>query len=164
MRSLGLDIGGKRTGVAISDAQGILAMPLTVLASDKEEALVDEILKLAEQHKVQCIVVGLPRCLSGEVGKQARKVTAFVDKLLCQAKECNLSQLEVRFWDERFSTRAAEQLKAEASGRRSKQHSRAERGSVSGHSRVKARTDAIAAAFILQGFLDSRRVDKDQRP
>jgi len=161
MRSLGLDIGGKRTGVAISDAQGILAMPLTVLASDKEEALVDEVLKLAEEHKVQCIVVGLPRCLSGELGRQANKVTSFVDKLLRQASEGNLSQLEVRFWDERFSTKAAEQLKAEASGKRNKRHSRANMRSASGRSRVKAKTDAIAAAIILQGFLDSRRVGKD---
>jgi putative Holliday junction resolvase len=72
MRSLGLDVGGQRTGVAISDPQGILATPLTVLASRDEDALIKEILTLVSQHKVERIVVGLPRQLSGDLGRQAK--------------------------------------------------------------------------------------------
>ncbi len=156
MRSLGLDIGDKRTGVAISDPQGILATPLTVLTSKDEDALVDEILKLVEEYKAECVVVGLPRRLNGELGKQAGKVTTFTEKLSWRAKRNNLNQLDVQLWDERLSTKAAERLKMEDFGHGSKPRPRAKRG-VKNHSlSIKAEVDAIAAAFILQGFLDSR--------
>ena len=161
MRSLGLDVGDKRTGVAISDPQGILATPLTVLVSKDEDALISEILKFVEQYKAECIVVGLPRRLNGEMGKQASKVTAFADKLSWRAKRSNLNQLDVQLWDERLSTKAAERLKTEAGGKGSKLRSRAKRGAKHHSLSVKAEVDAIAAAFILQGFLDSLR-DKEQ--
>ena len=160
MRSLGLDIGDKRTGVAISDPRGILATPLTVLADKGEDVLIDEILKLAEQYRVERIVVGLPRRLNGELGKQASKVTAFADKLSWRAKRSNVNQLDVQLWDERFSTRAAERLKTEAGGKGSKLRSGAKRGAGKHSFSAKAEVDAIAAAFILQGFLDSRRPEQ----
>jgi len=155
MRSLGLDIGDKRTGVAISDAQGILASPLTVIASEDENALINEILKLVGQHKTDCIVVGLPRRLDGELGKQANKVTAFADKLSWQAKQSSLNQLDVHLWDERLSTKAAQRLKIKGGGKRSKIRSRAKREARNQNFTAKSEVDAIAAAFILQGFLDS---------
>jgi putative Holliday junction resolvase len=157
MRSLGLDVGDKRTGVAISDPRGILATPLTVLASKDEDDLINEILKLVEQYKAERIVVGLPRRLNGELGKQAIKVTTFTDKLLWQAKQSNLNELDVQLWDERFSTKAAERLKTEADGQGSKLRSRAKRRAKTHSFSVKAEVDAIAAAFVLQGFLDSHR-------
>jgi putative Holliday junction resolvase len=160
MRSLGLDVGDKRTGVAISDPHGILATPLTVLASKDEDVLINEIIKLVEQYNAECIVVGLPRHLSGELGKQAGKVTAFIDKLSWRAKQNNLNQLDVQLWDERLSTKAAERLKAEAGGKGSKLRSRAKRRTGNQSSSVKAGVDAIAAAFILQGFLDSHRPEQ----
>jgi len=160
MRSLGLDVGDKRTGVAISDPQGILATPLTVLASKDEDALINEIIKLVEQYKAECIVVGLPRRLNGELGKQAGKVTDFADKLSWQAKQSSLNQLDVKLWDERFSTKAAERLMIEAGGKGSKLRSRAKRGARNHSFSVKAEVDAVAAAFILQGFLDSHRPDQ----
>jgi len=160
MRSLGLDIGDKRTGVATSDPQGILATPLTVLASKDEDALIDEILKLVEQYKAERIVVGLPRHLNGELGKQASKVTVFADKLSWRAKQSNLNQLDVQLWDERFSTKAAERLKTEAGGKGSKLRSRAKRGAKNRSFSAKAEVDAIAAALILQGFLDSHRPEQ----
>ncbi len=160
MRSLGLDVGDKRTGVAMSDPLGILATPLTVLVSKDEDALIDEILKLVEQHKVECIVVGLPRRLNGELGTQASKVTAFADKLSWRAKRSNVNQLDVQLWDERLSTKAAERLKTEAGGKGSKLRSRAKRGARNHSFSAKAEVDAIAAAFILQGFLDSHRPEQ----
>ncbi|MCJ7791076.1 MAG: Holliday junction resolvase RuvX [Dehalococcoidia bacterium] len=160
MRSLGLDVGDKRTGVAVSDPQGILATPLTVLASRDEDALINEILKLVEQYKAECIVIGLPRRLNGELGKQASKVTVFTDKLSWQAKQSNLNQLDVQLWDERFSTKAAERLKTEAGGRGNELRSRAKRRARNRSFPVKAEVDAIAAAFILQGFLDSNRPEQ----
>jgi len=162
MRTLGLDVGGERTGVAISDPHGILATPLTVLASKDEDALINEILKLVKQYKAERIVVGLPRRLNGELGKQASKVTAFADKLSWRAKQSNLNQLDVQLWDERLSTKAAERLKTEAGGRGSKLHSRAKRGARNHSFSAKAEIDAIAAAFILQGFLDSRRLSNNE--
>jgi putative Holliday junction resolvase len=161
MRSLGLDVGDKRTGVAISDPQGILATPLTVLVSKDEDALVDEILRLVGQYQAECAVVGLPRRLNGELGKQASKVTAFADKLSWRAKQSNLNQLDVQLWDERLSTKAAERLMMEAGGKGSKLRSRAKRRAKNHSLSAKAELDAIAAAFILQGFLDSLR-DKEQ--
>ncbi|MDH4291081.1 MAG: Holliday junction resolvase RuvX, partial [Dehalococcoidia bacterium] len=65
-----------------------------------------EILTLVGQHKVERVVVGLPRRLSGDLGKQANKVTAFADKLSAQAKQSDLDQLDVQLWDERLSTKA----------------------------------------------------------
>jgi putative Holliday junction resolvase len=160
MRRLGLDIGGKRTGVAISDPQGILATPLTVLASEDEDALISEILKLVGQYKAECIVVGLPRSLDGELGKQANKVTAFADKLSWRAERNNLNQLDIQLWDERLSTKAAERLKMEASGRGNKLRSKSKRGARNRSFSTKSEVDAIAAAFILQGFLDSLHPDQ----
>jgi len=160
MRSLGLDIGDKRTGVAISDLHGILATPLTVLASKDEDTLINEILTLVEQYNAERIVVGLPRRLNGELGQQASKVTAFADKLSWQAQQSNLNELDIQLWDERLSTKAAERLKTEFADKRSKLHSSAKRGAAKHSFTAKAEVDAIAAAFILQGFLDSHRLEQ----
>jgi putative Holliday junction resolvase len=162
MRSLGLDVGGRRTGVAVSDPQGILATPLTVFASGDENALVKEILTLVQLHKVERVVVGLPRRLSGDLGTQAGKVTAFAEKLSCLAKERGLDQLDIQLWDERLSTKAAERLKAETGGQGDNLHFRARRGARNRKLAIKAEVDAIAAAFILQGFLDSRRLNDNE--
>jgi putative Holliday junction resolvase len=162
MRSLGLDVGGERTGVAISDPQGILATPLTVLASRDENALIDEILALVSQHKVERIVVGLPRQLSGDLGKQANKVTAFADKLAAQAKQNNFDQLDMQLWDERLSTKAAERLKTEGGGQGGSLRSRGRKRARNRNLAIRAEVDAIAAALILQGFLDSQRSDDDE--
>ncbi len=160
MRSLGLDIGDKRTGVAVSDAQGILASPLTVITSENENALINEILKLVGNYEADCIVVGLPRRLNGELGKQANKVTAFADRLSWQAKHSNLDNLDVHLWDERLSTKAAQRLKMKGGGKRKKIHSRAKRETGNHNFTAKSEVDAIAAAFILQGFLDSQRLEQ----
>lgn len=160
MRSLGLDVGDKRTGVAISDPQGILATPLTVLPSEDEDDLINEVLNLVKQYKAEHIVVGLPRRLNGELGRQADKVTAFTDELSWRAKQSNLNQVSVQLWDERLSTKAAEHLKAEAGGKRSRLPSRAKRGARNHSFSAKAEVDAIAAAIILQGFLDSHRPEQ----
>jgi len=171
MRSLGLDIGDRRTGVAISDPQGILATPLTVLSTRDEDASIDEILKLVEQYKAERIVVGLPRRLNGEIGKQAGKVIAFADKLSRRAKQSNLNQLDVQLWDERLSTKVAERLKMGLGEQRSKSRStatcppglgRQERRGRNRNFPLKAKVDAIAAAIILQDFLDSHRQRSDE--
>jgi putative Holliday junction resolvase len=160
VRSLGLDVGDMRTGVAISDPQGILATPLSVLASKDQDVLINEILKLAGQYRVEHIVVGLPRRLDGELGRQASKVTAFTDKLTWQARQSNLDEIDVVLWDERLSTKAAERLKTEAGGRGRKGRSRARKGARNRSFSARAEIDAIAAAVILQSFLDSRHPEQ----
>jgi len=139
MRSLGLDVGDKRTGVAISDPQGLLAVPLSVIASQSEDTSIDDIIKLVGQHRIERIVVGLPRSLDGSLGPQADKVTAFAEKLSLRAKRSNLN-VDIKLWDERFSTLAVEKLMVKAGSKRNKRNEH---------------RDALAAAFILQGFLDS---------
>jgi len=140
MRSLGLDVGDKRTGVALSDPQGILAVPLTVVTHKGEDAAMNDIIKLVEQYEIERIVVGLPYSLSGKLSQQAEKVTAFAERLSLRLKQSNLGQVDMQLWDERLSTVAADRLIAEAGTKRNKR---------------KQHRDAIAAAFILQGFLDS---------
>ncbi|MDH4068273.1 MAG: Holliday junction resolvase RuvX [Dehalococcoidia bacterium] len=162
MRILGLDVGDTRTGVAISDPREILATPLTVLASRDESALIKEILALVGQHNVGRVVVGLPRRLSGDLGKQANKVTAFADKLSGQAKKSNLDDFDVQLWDERLSTKAAERLKTKGGGQGNSPRSKAKKGARNRNRGIKAEVDAIAAAFILQGFLDSQHLDNDE--
>ena len=138
MRSLGLDVGDKRTGVAISDPRGLLAIPLTVIAKG-ENAAIDDIIKLVEQHKIKRIVVGLPRLLNGGLGHQANRVKAFTEELSLRIEQSGIGQIGIELWDERFSTVAAERLMSEAGTKRKKRNQH---------------RDAIAASFILQGFLD----------
>jgi putative Holliday junction resolvase len=162
MRSLGLDVGGKRTGVAVSDPNGILATPLTVLAGKDEDVLIKEVLKLVEQYQTERIVVGLPRNLNGELGLQANKVTAFADKLSIRINQINLNKVDVQLWDERFSTKAAERLKVDTGGRRNKLRNREKRRVKNYSFAAKSEVDAIAAAFILQSFLDSHPLSNNE--
>jgi len=161
VRSLGLDVGDRRTGVAISDPGGILATPLSVLESQDQDALIDAVLGLVEQHNVECVVVGLPRHMDGEIGSQAGKVTAFADKLRLRVPvrsgQGDPGPLDVRLWDERLSTQTAEGLRAEARGKGQKLRSGAKRGARNHSFKAKAGVDAMAAAVILQGYLDSRK-------
>ena len=150
MRSLGLDIGDKRTGVAISDPQGILAIPLTIIADKDEDGTIDDILKLVKQYEVERIVIGLPYSLDGSLNQQASKVTAFTERLRNvsyeRAMQSHLTKVDIQLWDERLSTIAADKLMAEAGTKRNKR---------------KLHRDALAAAFILQGFLDSCRCEPE---
>ena len=162
MRSLGLDVGDRRTGVAISDSEGILATPLAVIDSVGQDVLAEKILALVEEHEVGHVVVGLPRRLSGDLGRQADKVTVFAEKLSCLAKERSTLQFDIQLWDERLSTKAAERLKTAPVRRRDSVRAGKRRGTGSHNIPIKAQVDAIAAALILQGFLDSQRADSGE--
>lgn len=134
MRALGIDFGDKRIGVALSDPLGIIASALTVIERKSDEAALKRIVALAQEHEVECIVVGLPRSLDGSLGPQAQRVQSFIESLmLC-------IDIPVVTWDERFSTYDAERVLVEAGVKRDKR---------------KRHRDSVAAAFILQGYLDS---------
>jgi len=163
MRTIGLDVGDKKTGVAISDPEGIFATPLTVLTSEAEDSLIDQILKIVKEHQADCIVIGLPRRLDGEIGAQATKVTAFAHELSLQAQQRNLNQLEIRLWDERLSTWAARRLQTEAGGKGTRLRSRPKRKTRHHRLRDTSTTHSIAAALILQGYLDSLIAGRERR-
>jgi len=133
---LGLDIGDKRIGVALSDPGGILASPLTIINREDDELDIKAITDIIDQHQVGQIVAGLPRSMDGSIGKQAEKVKAFTQEL------CSHTDVPVEFRDERLTTVSAKQLMREASTKKTSK---------------RARYDAIAAAIILQGYLDEGR-------
>jgi putative Holliday junction resolvase len=140
MRSLGLDKGDRRTGVAISGSAETMAIPLTVIEKHSDKAIVADVIKLAEQYEIERIVVGLPISLNNTLGRQAEKVIAFSEKLSLCVEQSSLNHIEIKTWDERFSTVEADKLMLEAGTKR--------------NTRKKHR-DAMAATLILQGFLDS---------
>ena len=134
---MGLDIGDKRIGVALSDPLGILASPLTIIDHRDERLDIEAITNIINQHQVKQIIVGLPRSMNGSIGKQAEKVQTFTQRL------CQHTEVPVEFRDERLSTVSAKRLIKATSGKKSKK---------------TVRDDAIAAAFILQGYLDETKL------
>ena len=137
MRVLGLDVGESRIGVALSDPLGMMASALTVIGVKSTESAIQEILGLVAQYEVERIVVGLPRSLDGSIGKQAQSVLDFVE-LLSQR-----TSVPVATWDERLSTVAAERVLLEAGTKREKR---------------RQHRDAVAAAIVLQAYLDRERI------
>lgn len=130
---LGIDFGRARIGVAISDELLFLAHPLeTIPANEKAPARVAEIVR---DKKIDRVVVGIPRHMSGEVGAAANEALRFVDALRA------ILTCEVVTWDERLTTVAANRALREAGKK-----TRDTRGYV----------DQVAAQMILQGYLDSR--------
>lgn len=133
-RVLGIDLGTRRIGLAISDATATLASPLRVLPRGSDRGVDHrEIVAIAREVDAQCIVVGWPRSLSGADGPAARSVLEEVEQLRAVAG----AELAVEIHDERFTTVTATARLREA-GRR----------------RTRVSVDAAAAAVILQGYLD----------
>lgn len=139
-RILGLDVGERRIGVAISDSEGRLAVPLRILERRDEAADMEAIVELARSEGVDALVVGYPISLSGEAGPQARLVRAFARQL------ADVSGLPTELRDERLTSVQAERAPGPvraARGRRGR--------------RRRAPADDLAAAIILQSYLDRRR-------
>ncbi len=134
-RILALDVGEKRTGVALSDPMGIVARPLTVLQRASHQADLEAIEALVAEHEVGQVLVGLPLTLRGERGPQAQQVMGYAERL-----SAGLS-VPVLMWDERYSTAEAEAL-MEAKGQRGR--------------KGKDELDAVAAAVFLQSYLNSQ--------
>ena len=131
MAILGLDVGDKRIGVSL--ANGLLAIPLTVIDRAREGADMEKLLALAREHGVERIVVGLPLSMNGSIGRQAEEVLAFSRSLSEHV------DIPVDTWDERLSTVSAEHLLLDSGMKREKR---------------KGKRDAMAAAIILQAYLD----------
>lgn len=141
MRIMGLDIGTKNIGVAISDELGLTAQGLkTIIRKSKEKDFL-EISTLISQFQIEKIVVGLPKNMNGTLGKQAELVLKFIEELKEKAS------ISVEIWDERLSTVEANRTLLQADLSRSKR---------------KRVIDKLAASLILQGYLDRRRIKKDE--
>jgi len=135
MKILGLDLGSKTIGVAISDDLVITAQVLTSIKRSVLEKDLAVIVSLVDEYRVEEIVVGLPINMDGSTGESARQAEAFIDKLR------EIFSIKIIPWDERLSTVAAERILLE--------------GDLSRKKRRKV-IDRLSAAIILQGYLDSR--------
>jgi putative holliday junction resolvase len=136
MRYIGLDIGDKRIGVALSDPTGLLATPLKIIKRRDDATDIAAIVKLVAEHKAGMAIAGLPVSLGEFEGLQAVKVRCFADKL-----QQSLT-ISLAYQDERYSTADARMLLREAGAK---------------PKRLKQSDDAAAAAVILQAFLDEHR-------
>lgn len=134
MRILGLDIGDRTIGVAVSDPLGFTAQGVTTIRRKSEEKDLEELKKICDEYKVETIVSGLPKNMNGTLGPQSEKVLAF-----CKLIEENI-KLPIKMWDERLTTVAAHRVMLEGDLSRSKR---------------KKIVDKMAAMYILQGYLDS---------
>jgi putative Holliday junction resolvase len=141
MRFMGLDIGSRTIGVAISDELGITAQGLKTIRRTSKGADFEEITKIINEFQIGKIVVGLPKNMDGTLGKQAETVLQWVRSL---KEEVNLP---VETWDERLSTVEASKVLLEAD--------------VSRRKRKKA-VDKLAAVIILQGYMDRSKNSDDE--
>jgi putative Holliday junction resolvase len=153
-RVLGLDAGERRIGVAISDPERRLAVPLRSVIVDGHGGELEALARLVREEEVAEVVVGLPLSLSGGESAQTARARAFGETLGQKLS------LPVRFWDERLSTQEA--LHHVEQGRhRSGKRGERPRG---GQTHVQLDTDAIAASIILQAYLDHARFSEGGRP
>jgi len=133
LRIMALDVGDSRIGVALSDPLEMLASPLTIIKRLNEASDVRSIVNLVNENKAGRLIVGLPLSLSGEAGMQAQKVKDFAEKLT------SVFSIPLEMVDERFSTVTAREYMRETGKKKD---------------RFKKKDDAIAAAVILQSYLD----------
>lgn len=137
MRVMGLDVGTKTVGVAVSDALGWTAQGLTTIKINEEEKNYgfEELGKIIKEHEVDKIVVGLPKNMNGTIGPRGEACQFYANELE------RIYEIETVLWDERLTTMAAERVLLEADVSRKKR---------------KKVIDKMAATLILQGFLDSK--------
>jgi putative Holliday junction resolvase len=135
MRFMALDVGDKRIGIALSDEGGLIASPRDTLQREGLETDIDRLIEMARNEEVGEILVGMPISMDGTEGPQAKKVRKFIHAL------SERSEMPVVPWDERLTTVAAERALLE--------------GNVSRGKRRKV-IDKVAAAYMLQGYLDYR--------
>lgn len=137
MKKMGLDVGSKTIGVAVSDMMGWTAQGITTIRWDEEEitSADKELQQIIAEHDISEIVIGLPKHMNNDIGERGEKA------LLYQKHVEETFHLPTVMWDERLSTMAAERVLLEADVSRKKR---------------KKVIDKMAAVMILQGYLDSK--------
>ncbi|MDF2546519.1 Holliday junction resolvase RuvX [Anaerosolibacter sp.] len=134
MRIMGLDVGDKTIGIAVSDALGWTAQGVETIRRTNIKADLRRLEELVKEKEVHKMIVGLPKNMNGTLGPQGEKVLEFVERL-----KKRFNTLEIILWDERLTTVAAERTLISADVRREKR---------------KQVIDMVAATYILQGYLD----------
>lgn len=133
MRILGLDVGSKTIGVAVSDPLGFTAQGITTIRRTNREKDLEELKRLCDEYKPEVIVIGLPKNMNGTIGPSGEIIMAF-GKLIEEELK-----VQIKFWDERLTTVAAHKAMLEADLSRNKR---------------KKIVDKVASTYILQGYLD----------
>jgi putative Holliday junction resolvase len=139
-RTLGIDLGDRAVGLALSDPLGLTAQGLPTMECKGARADVATLQRIVAEHEVTRVVVGLPRNMNGSEGPRAQKSRAFARKLR------DAIALPVFLWDERLSTKEAERILIAADVSRE---------------RRKGLIDRLAAQVILQGYLDAGQPEVD---
>lgn len=135
-RIMGLDVGDRTIGVAVSDLMGITAQGVTTIRRESKKKDIEELKKLIKEHNVKYIVSGFPKNMNGTIGPQSEKVIKFCDILKEE------TGMEIDYWDERLTTVSAEKMLID--------------GDVSRKNRKKV-IDKLAAVLILQNYLDFKK-------
>ena len=149
-RVIGLDVGDKRIGIALTDPLGYTVQPLMTLYCKTPRADIKSIARLIRKHGVAEAVVGRPLHMSGEKSERARKAEAFAESLHAEAS------IPVHLWDERLTSwDAAQRLDEAAGGPARSAAERRERKQV---------IDQVAAVLILESFLQARETAPASRP
>lgn len=142
MRKIGLDVGDKTIGVAVSDELGIIAEGITTIERVGIKKDTGRVVDMIREYGCDTVVIGLPLKLDGTDSPQTEKVREFRQKLENKLKGSGMNEINVEFYDERLTTVMAERVMIEADMRREKR---------------KEIIDRQAAIIILQSYLDSRR-------
>ena len=142
MRILSLDVGDSRIGVAVSDPLGVTARGLFVYERSNIKADIRKMIDTISENECSSVVVGLPLNLSGEDSVQTGKVRAFAERLENTLRSNAMQNVVVILYDERFSTKIAEDAMREAGA---------------GKGSIREKIDMRAAEVILQGYLESHR-------
>ena len=143
-RILGLDVGDKTIGIALSDELKWTAQGVMTLQREGRKKDIPALLEFAAANDVEEIVIGLPKNMNNTIGERAELVMKFARRL-----EAQLPRMKIALWDERLTTVAANNMLIEADVSRKKR---------------KKTVDAIAAALILQGYLDARSISLQEDP
>ena len=141
MRILGIDMGERRIGLAISDPLGYTAQGLKTIQIENPDEICDKLTDVIKEKKVEMLVFGLPINMNGTLGPQANKVQEYAGKIK------SLTHLPVEFEDERLSTVGAEQVLLMADQSRRKR---------------KKSIDMLSAVIILQSYLNRKSSDKSK--
>ena len=134
-RIMGLDVGDKTIGVAVSDLMGLTAQGVKTIKRVGKKKDIEALKEIIKERQVNKIVSGLPKNMNGTLGPQGEKVIKF-----CELLE-EETGIKIEYWDERLSTVAAERTLIQGNVRRENR---------------KGVIDMVAAVIILQGYLDSK--------
>jgi putative Holliday junction resolvase len=140
MRIMGIDYGDSRIGIAVSDPMGWTAQGLETITEKKQEKVFERLLELIKLYNVEKIVVGFPKNMNGTIGPRGELTHKFIENLRQK------TGIEIVLWDERLTTVAAHRMLNETNVRGKKR---------------KQVVDTVAAGYILQGYLDSLKLNRD---